>query len=160
MPEYSQFENFNILGFDDVEFMFSANLGEELKPLSKTISGGEMSRFMLVLKNIIAKNEGTETIIFDEIDTGISGEIADKVASKIEQLSKTYQIICITHLPQVAAKGDNFIKVFKTVDGSRTQTLIQILKEDEITKQLAIMASGNSSGSAIEYAKSLRNFKK
>lgn len=158
-PEYVEFETFNPLGFDDVEFMFSANLGEELKPLSKTISGGEMSRFMLVLKNIIAKNEGTETIIFDEIDTGISGEIADKVACKIEELSETYQIICITHLPQVAAKGDNFIKVFKTVDNSRTQTQVEILAEKDVLNQIAIMASGSGSESAIEYAKSLRESK-
>ena len=143
-----------------VEFMFSANLGEELKPLSKTISGGEMSRFMLVLKNILAETGGAQTIVFDEIDSGISGQIADEVALKIESLSKNYQIICITHLPQVAAKGDNFIHVFKeTVDG-RTESKCEILTDEQIIKQIAITASGNVTEASIQYAKELRAGKK
>ena len=147
------------LGYDNVEFMFSANLGEELKPLSKTISGGEMSRFMLVLKNILAETGATETIIFDEIDSGISGQIADEVAVKIEKLSKTYQIICITHLPQVASKGDNFINVFKGEVEARTQTQVKILVENEIIEQIAKTASGAVSAASLEYAKELRNKK-
>lgn len=159
IPVFDNFETFSIDGFDEIEFMFSANLGEELKPLSKTISGGEMSRFMLVLKNILAETGGAETIIFDEIDSGISGQIADDVAIKIESLSKTYQIICITHLPQVAAKGDNFIHVFKeTVDG-RTESKCEILSEEGIINQIAITASGNISNASIEYAKELRKNK-
>lgn len=147
------------LGNDSVEFMFSANLGEELKPLSKTISGGEMSRFMLVLKNILAETGGAETIIFDEIDSGISGQIADEVAVKIEKLSKLYQIICITHLPQVASKGDNFINVFKGEIDGRTQTQVKILCEDEIVQQIAKTASGSVSQASLDYAKELRNKK-
>ena len=147
------------LGFDNVEFMFSANLGEELKPLSKTISGGEMSRFMLVLKNILAETGATETIIFDEIDSGISGQIADEVAVKIEKLSKLYQIICITHLPQVASKGDRFINVFKGEIDNRTQTQVRILNETEIIEQIAKTASGDISSASLEYAKELRNKK-
>lgn len=159
-PVFDEFETFSEEGFDVVEFMFSANLGEELKPLSKTISGGEMSRFMLVLKNILAETGGAQTIVFDEIDSGISGQIADEVALKIESLSKNYQIICITHLPQVAAKGDNFIHVFKeTVDG-RTESKCEILTDEQIIKQIAITASGNVTEASIQYAKELRAGKK
>lgn len=159
-PDFDEFETFSEEGFDVVEFMFSANLGEELKPLSKTISGGEMSRFMLVLKNILAETGGAQTIVFDEIDSGISGQIADEVALKIESLSKNYQIICITHLPQVAAKGDNFIHVFKeTVDG-RTESKCEILTDEQIIKQIAITASGNVTEASIQYAKELRAGKK
>lgn len=159
-PDFDEFETFSEEGFDVVEFMFSANLGEELKPLSKTISGGEMSRFMLVLKNILAETGGAQTIVFDEIDSGISGQIADEVALKIESLSKNYQIICITHLPQVAAKGDNFIHVFKeTVDG-RTESKCEILTDEQIIKQIAITASGNVTDASIQYAKELRAGKK
>lgn len=159
-PVFDEFETFSEEGFDVVEFMFSANLGEELKPLSKTISGGEMSRFMLVLKNILAETGGAQTIVFDEIDSGISGQIADEVALKIESLSKNYQIICITHLPQVAAKGDNFIHVFKeTVDG-RTESKCEILTDEQIIKQIAITASGNVTEASIQYAKELRGGKK
>lgn len=159
-PVFDEFETFSEEGFDMVEFMFSANLGEELKPLSKTISGGEMSRFMLVLKNILAETGGAQTIVFDEIDSGISGQIADEVAVKIESLSKNYQIICITHLPQVAAKGDNFIHVFKeTVDG-RTESKCEILTDEQIIKQIAITASGNVTEASIQYAKELRAGKK
>lgn len=155
VPAFENFETFVEDGFDIVEFMFSANLGEELKPLSKIISGGEMSRFMLVLKNILAETGASQTIIFDEIDSGISGEIADEVANKIESLSKKYQIICITHLPQVAAKGDNFIFVYKSTENSRTETHINILNEDEIEKQIAKMASGNVTETSIKYAREL-----
>ncbi len=159
-PVFDEFETFSEEGFDVIEFMFSANLGEELKPLSKTISGGEMSRFMLVLKNILAETGGAQTIVFDEIDSGISGQIADEVALKIESLSKNYQIICITHLPQVAAKGDNFIHVFKeTVDG-RTESKCEILTDEQIIKQIAITASGNVTEASIQYAKELRAGKK
>ena len=155
-PNFEDFNSFSANGFDSVEIMFSANLGEELKSLSKTISGGEMSRFMLVLKNILADKFGTETIIFDEIDSGISGEIASQVAKKIANLSKKYQIICITHLPQVASCGDNFIKVYKTTHNDRTETQINILSEEETLKQIALMASGSVTESSLNYAKELR----
>lgn len=158
-PNFDNFENFSTNGFDNVEIMFSANAGEELKSLSKTISGGEMSRFMLVLKNILADTYGTDTIIFDEIDSGISGEIAEEVSIKIEKLSKKYQIICITHLPQVASKGDNFIKVFKENVSNRTETKISVLNESEIVNQIAIMASGSLSETSVNYARELRNKK-
>ena len=159
-PNFENYETFSEEGFDDIEFMFSANLGEELKPLSKTISGGEMSRFMLVLKNILAETGGANTIVFDEIDSGISGQIADEVAVKIESLSKNYQIICITHLPQVAAKGDNFIHVYKETSNGRTESKCEILSEDGIINQIAMTASGNVTPASIQYAKELRNNKK
>lgn len=160
IPNFESYETFSEEGFDDIEFMFSANLGEELKPLSKTISGGEMSRFMLVLKNILAETGGANTIVFDEIDSGISGQIADEVAVKIESLSKNYQIICITHLPQVAAKGDNFIRVYKETSNGRTESKCEILDENGIINQIAITASGNITPASIQYAKELRNNKK
>ena len=150
---------FNQTGFDDVEIMFSANAGEELKPLSKTISGGEMSRFMLALKNILADNNGVETIVFDEIDSGISGEIAEKVSSKISNLSKKYQIICITHLPQVASRGDNFIFVEKMNVEGRTQTKVSVLESENVVNQIAVMAGGSLTEENINYAKSLLNRK-
>ena len=160
IPNFESYETFSEEGFDDIEFMFSANLGEELKPLSKTISGGEMSRFMLVLKNILAETGGANTIVFDEIDSGISGQIADEVAVKIESLSKNYQIICITHLPQVAAKGDNFIRVYKETSNGRTESKCEILDENGIINQIAITASGNVTPASIQYAKELRSNKK
>ena len=115
---------------------------------------------MLVLKNILAETGGANTIVFDEIDSGISGQIADEVAVKIESLSKNYQIICITHLPQVASKGDNFIHVYKETSNGRTESKCEILSEDGIINQIAITASGNVTPASIQYAKELRNNKK
>lgn len=148
-------ENFSINCMEDVEFLFSANLGEELKPLAKTISGGEMNRFMLAFKNIIADINGPATLIFDEIDSGISGKVATQVAEKIAKLSKTYQIICISHLPQVASMGDWFFFVSKANDGERTQTSIKTLSVDEIAFQIALLTYGSVDDKKLELTREM-----
>lgn len=152
-------KNFSENGTDNVEFLFSANLGETLKPLTKTISGGEMSRFMLALKNIIASKDGVETLVFDEIDSGISGEIGSAIAERIAFLSKNFQVLCITHLPQVTAMGDNYFYVYKVSDQSSTQTLVQLLDEENLYPILAKL-SGNKFKTeiALAHAKELKSW--
>ena len=148
-------ETFSLNCMEDVEFLFSANLGEELKPLAKTISGGEMNRFMLAFKNIIADINGPSTLIFDEIDSGISGKVATQVAEKIAKLSKTYQVLCISHLPQVASMGDCFFFVSKANDGERTQTSIKMLSNEEIAFQIALLTYGNVDDKKLELTREM-----
>ena len=148
-------ETFSLNCMEDVEFLFSANLGEELKPLAKTISGGEMNRFMLAFKNIIADINGPSTLIFDEIDSGISGKVATQVAEKIAKLSKTYQVICISHLPQVASMGDCFFFVSKANDGERTQTSIKMLSNEEIAFQIALLTYGSVDDKKLELTREM-----
>lgn len=152
-------ENFSENGIDNIEFLFSANLGESLKPLTKTISGGEMSRFMLALKNIIATKDGVETLVFDEIDSGISGEIGSAIAERIALLSKNFQVICITHLPQVTAMGDNYFYVYKVLDNFSTETLVKTLNEENLYPILAKL-SGNKFKTeiALAHAKELKTW--
>lgn len=148
-------EHYSINCLEDVEFLFSANYGEDLKPLAKTISGGEMNRFMLVFKNVIAEICGSETLIFDEIDSGISGKIANSVALKIAKLSKNYQVICITHLAQVASMGDEFYFVSKGQSGERTETQIKNLKDKEIIDEIALLSYGKLDENSINFAKNM-----
>lgn len=148
-------EIFSLNCMEDVEFLFSANLGEELKPLAKTISGGEMNRFMLAFKNIIADINGPSTLIFDEIDSGISGKVATQVAEKIAKLSKTYQVLCISHLPQVASMGDCFFFVSKANDGERTQTSIKMLSNEEIAFQIALLTYGSVDDKKLELTREM-----
>lgn len=142
--------SYSLNNLQDVEFLFSANFGEELKPLAKTISGGEMNRFMLVFKNIIADENSSTTLVFDEIDAGISGAIATSVAKKIAQLSKRYQIICISHLPQVALMGDSYFYVSKSTKDGRTETAIKKLENDEIATEIAMLTYGNVDEKKLE----------
>ncbi|OPJ62662.1 DNA repair protein RecN [Clostridium chromiireducens] len=132
---------FNERGFDDVSFLISTNPGEPLMPLEKVLSGGELSRIMLALKCVFAEKDEIPTLIFDEIDTGISGAVAQRVGEKMYQLSKTHQILCITHLPQIAVLSDYHYFVMKRVMDNKTFTKIKILlkeeKELEISKMLA-----------------------
>lgn len=151
---------FSINCLEDVEFMFSANFGEQLKPLAKTISGGEMNRFMLVFKTIIADENGCQTLVFDEIDAGISGQIAKSVAQKISSLAKTYQIICISHLPQVAACGDAYLYVSKFTQDARTQTSVKKLENDEIAKEIAILTYGSVDDKKLELTKEMLKLNK
>lgn len=146
-------------GIDNVEFLFSANLGETLKPIVKTISGGEMSRFMLALKNIIASTDEIETLVFDEIDSGISGEIGSAIAERIAHLSKNFQILCITHLPQVTVMGDQYFYVYKVSDANSTQTKVDILNENTLYPVIAKL-SGNKFKTeiALAHAKELKNW--
>ena len=129
-------------GIDDISFLFSANPDEEPKPLTKVASGGELSRIMLVLKEVIARVEGGSVIIFDEADSGVGGAIAEAVGQKIRNLSESYQIICITHLPQVAKFADSHLSVSKTHDDNKTQVTIKTLEGNDRVVELARMIGG------------------
>lgn len=143
-------------GFDDVEFMISTNVGEEVRPLSAVASGGELSRIMLGLKTVLADRDAVETLIFDEIDAGISGKTAWKVSEKLGMLSKKRQIICITHLPQIAAQADRHFYIEKNVENGATKTSISPLAEEERIRELARMLGGEQiSEAAIQNAEEL-----
>ena len=148
--------NFNIDGKDSVEFMISFNLGEKIKPISKTASGGEMSRFMLSLKTILSNIYDIDTLVFDEIDTGISGIAAQIVGKKLSDMAQNKQIICITHLPQIAAYADTHYSIEKTTDKNRTFTSIkkldEVKKRDEISR---LIAGSNITEKTIEHAKEI-----
>ncbi|MDB5014480.1 MAG: repair protein RecN [Daejeonella sp.] len=133
-------------GIDKIQFLFSANKGQSVSPMSKSASGGELSRIMLCVKSLIAKHTALPTIIFDEIDTGISGEVAAKVGGIMEKLSKNLQVIAITHLPQIASKGDAHYWVFKEEQSDTTRTNIKRLTSDERELEIAKMLSGNNPG--------------
>lgn len=131
-------------GADNVEFMISFNLGEELKPISKVASGGEISRFMLAFKSIIADADDIETLVFDEIDTGISGIAAQNVGEKLSDIADKKQIICITHLPQIAANADSHYLIEKRNDEQRTYTTIEKLDEPDRINEIARLISGKN----------------
>lgn len=133
----------NPYGFDEVEFMISANPGEEVKPLAKIASGGELSRIMLALKTVLSENDETETLIFDEIDTGIGGEVALSLASHIKKLSEKKQILCITHLAVIASHADNHVKVEKQVRDGNTFTEAFIIENEKRVEEIARMLSGD-----------------
>ena len=144
-------------GMDDVEFYISTNPGEPLKPLSTVASGGELSRIMLVLKTLLADKEETKTLIFDEIDTGISGVTAGKVASKLKFIAKKCQVICITHLPQIAAKADAHYLIEKQADNNKTKTDIIVLEEEDSVKELArILGGDNVTDSVLGTAREMK----
>jgi DNA repair protein RecN (Recombination protein N) len=150
------FEAFSSNGEDEITWLFSANKGTNLGELKKVASGGEMSRIMLAIKSVLSKYTKLPTIIFDEIDTGISGEVANKMAEIMQQMAANMQVITITHLPQIAAKGAHQFKVFKMDDLDITKTQIRKLSKEERIKELAEMLGGKSiSASAIEHAKQL-----
>ena len=147
---------FNENGVDFVEFMISFNKGEPLKRLYKVASGGEMSRIMLAFKSYLASKSIVSLMVFDEIDTGVSGSTAKKIANKLHNISLSTQVLCITHLPQVAAIGDNHKKIYKLLENDRTYTQIKDLKLDERIEEIAMMLSGDKmSLYALEHAKSL-----
>lgn len=129
-------------GIDDVEFYVSTNVGEPLKPLAKIASGGEISRMMLALKSIFSTQEGITSVIFDEIDTGVGGRVAQAIAEKISAISKRSQVLCITHLPQVAAMADTHLYISKQVVGERVKTSVRALTHEEKVEELARMMSG------------------
>lgn len=124
-------------GFDDVEFLISTNPGEQVKPLGAVASGGELSRIMLAIKTVLADKDAVDTLIFDEIDAGISGRTAWKVSEKLGELSKAHQVICITHLPQIAAMADRHFVIEKKTDGVHTTTQIRRLSERGMEEELA-----------------------
>ena len=133
---------FKTNGLDKIEFYISTNKGEKAKPLSKIASGGEMSRIMLAIKSIISDKDSVESMIFDEIDTGISGKAAQKVGEKLAKLSKLHQLICITHLSQIATMADNHYMIEKSTYKDKTQTNVKRLTEDETTKEVARIIGG------------------
>lgn len=145
-------------GIDDVEFYISTNVSQDLSPLAKTASGGEISRVMLAIKTIFAKSDEIDTVIFDEIDTGISGKAAQSVADEISELAKFRQIIVITHQAIIAVKADKHFLVSKE-QGEKTEVTIKALNEDEKVKAIASLASGDNSESALDFAKSLLSAK-
>ena len=147
---------FDQTGNNQIRFLFSANKGQSPLPMNKVASGGELSRLMLSIKSLIAVHTALPTIIFDEIDTGISGEVALKVGHIMEKLSKNMQVIAITHLPQIASKGDTHYRVYKDEKGDITNTNITKLNEEERIFELAKMLSGDNPGeSAIQNAREL-----
>ncbi len=148
----------NRYGLDDIEFFISTNPGEPEKQLTKIASGGELSRMMLAIKTIFAKSQGITSIIFDEIDTGVSGRVAQAIAEKIHSISEYSQVLCITHLPQVAATADNHLYVKKAIIEDRTSTAAVILTEEERVEEIARMLSGNQiTNAALQAAEELRS---
>jgi DNA repair protein RecN (Recombination protein N) len=138
--------------------LFTANKGLAFGPLKKVASGGEMSRIMLAVKAVLAEYKKLPTIVFDEIDTGVSGEIANKMAGILHQMSKSIQLLSITHLPQIAAKGDHHIKIYKEDSNDLTTTHLKVLDEEERIVEIAEMLGGkNVSEAAIANAKELLN---
>lgn len=138
----SDSQHFTKTGVDHVEFYISTNPGEPLKPLSKVASGGELSRIMLALKSIFSKHQGVTSIIFDEVDTGVSGRVAQAIAEKIYKVAVDSQVLCISHLPQVAAMADTHLFISKIIKGGRTKTSVTPLQIEEKIKEIGRMISG------------------
>lgn len=147
---------FNVYGANKVDFRICTNTGEEEKPLIKVASGGEMSRVMLAIKTVLANVDEVPTLIFDEIDTGISGKAAKAVAEKMKIIAKNHQIICITHLPSIAAKGDYNYYISKNIQNEKTVTNIRLLSEEETISEIARIANGDITEVAIANARELR----
>ena len=131
-------------GMDQIEFLISTNPGETPKALSKIASGGEMARIMLAIKNVLAEKDGVATLIFDEIDTGVSGKSAQKIGEKLKQISLSHQVICVTHSAQVAAYANNHLKIEKSVIGGRTYTTVKSLDHKQRVEELARIISGEN----------------
>ena len=140
-------------------FFVQTNLGEEEKELSKIASGGEMSRIMLAIKTVLANSDEIPILVFDEIDTGISGKAANSVAEKLSQIAKRHQVICISHLPNIAAYADYNYSISKNIKNDRTRTSIKLLNENEVINEIARISSGEINDATIKYACELRNKK-
>lgn len=133
-----------INGMDSIEFLISANLGEEPKPIAKIASGGELSRIMLALKNVIAEKDSIGTLIFDEIDTGVSGRAAQKIGIKLKQISRLRQVLCVTHLAQMAVMADNHLLIEKNIQGDRTVTTVRTLNHEQRKYEIARIMGGEN----------------
>ena len=133
-----------INGMDSIEFLISANLGEEPKPIAKIASGGELSRIMLALKNVIAEKDSIGTLIFDEIDTGVSGRAAQKIGVKLKQISRLRQVLCVTHLAQMAVMADNHLLIEKNIQGDRTVTTVRTLDHEQRKYEIARIMGGEN----------------
>ena len=144
-------------GIDHVEFYIATNLGEPLKPLARVASGGELSRVMLALKTVFSKSQGITSIIFDEVDTGVSGRVAQAIANKIYRVATNSQVLCITHLPQVAAMADNHLYISKSIVEDRTETSVSKLKDGQQINELARMLAGTEiTKLTVDHAKELK----
>lgn len=157
--EFDANADFNKNGLDNVEFLITTNVGDEEKPLIKITSGGEMSRIMLAIKSVLADVDKIPVLIFDEIDTGISGKAAKVVSQKMEKIARKHQILVITHLASIAARGDYNYYIYKEVQEGSTRTKIRKLEENEVIEEIARIASGEVTKTAIEHAKELRKNK-
>ena len=156
--EYKEDEFFKN-GKDIVKFYIITNLGEDEKELSKIASGGEMSRTMLAIKKVLADTDKIPVLVFDEIDTGISGKAANAVATKLKAIAKKHQVMCISHLPNIAAVADHNYFISKNVKEERTKTQIKLLKENEVIEEIARISSGEINEVTLQYAYELRNKK-
>ena len=146
----------NALGCDDIEILISTNVGEEPKPVAKIASGGELSRMMLAIKNVLADKDDIDTLIFDEVDTGISGSAAQKVGFKLKEVSKNRQVVCVTHLAQIAALADTHFKIHKTVSDGKTYTNVNVLDHDGRKNELARIIGGVAITQAtLDYAEEM-----
>ena len=149
-------DNFNENGIDNIEFVICTNIGEGMKPLTKIASGGEMARIMLAIKNVLADVDEVGTLVFDEIDTGISGKAGQAVGEKMKEIAKNHQVICITHLPSIAAKGDYNYFIHKKTKDNKTYTNIRQLSEEETIEEIARISSGEITEIAKAHARELR----
>ena len=150
-------ERYSTTGFDKVEFMFSSNLGFEPRPLNKVVSGGEMSRVMLAYKIVVSNVDDIHTIVFDEIDSGLSGNIAMVVAQYMARLSLNKQIIAVSHLPQICAMADFNIQVEKYDEGNRTHTKATILKNDDLLKEIARLMGADNNNLGLNISGELKD---
>jgi DNA repair protein RecN (Recombination protein N) len=143
-------------GIDRAVFTMAPNVGEELKPLASIASGGELSRVVLALKSILAGTESVATIVFDEVDAGIGGAVAEVVGQKLAELARRHQVICITHLPQIAKFGDHHFRISKRVAQGRTRTAIDRLAPEDRTREIARMLGGEKiTRLTLEHAREL-----
>lgn len=151
-------------GLDQVRFLMSANVGEDLKPIAKVASGGELARIMLAMKSVLAENDDVSTLIFDEVDTGVSGRAARKVAEKMADIAGSKQVLCVTHLPQIAAMADTHFSVEKGERDGRTFTQVERLSDERRREELARLTGGatvtnlqlESAGQLLEEAQTYR----
>jgi DNA repair protein RecN (Recombination protein N) len=145
-------------GIDRATFLIAPNIGEALKPLASIASGGELSRVVLALKALLAKTDSVETVVFDEVDAGIGGGVAEVVGKKLADLAKHHQVICITHLPQIAKFGDRHYCISKHVSQGRTRTSIHLLNDEDRYKEIARMLGGEKITQAtLEHAREMLN---
>lgn len=154
--EFDKNNNFNENGLNNVEFMISTNVGDDFKPLAKIASGGEISRIMLAIKTVLADSDKMPILIFDEIDTGISGKAAKSVGEKIKIISQKHQVLCVTHQPSIAARGDYNYYINKKVKNEKTVTEIKLLNEQEVINEIARISNGELTEGAINHAIELR----
>lgn len=150
-------KEFSDKGNSHVEFVITTNLGEEEKKLSKIASGGEMSRIMLAIKTVLSDIDEVPVLIFDEIDTGISGKAANSVGNKLKKIAEKHQVIIVTHLATIAAQGDYNYYIYKDIQDNKTNTKVKLMSEDETIREIARIASGEITDISLSHAKELRN---